>query len=445
MFAGIGGFRSGMEEAGHRCVGFIEWDKYARKSYQAMYDTEGEYNAKNIQTVSGTDLPDADVWCFGSPCQSVSLAGKRAGLKEGTRSGLFLEVIRLLKERIKNKKTIPSYLLIENVKGLLSSTGGWDFARVQIEVDEAGYDVEWNVFNSAEVVPQNRERIYIVGHLRGGGTRKVFPIQRQSGHSSEKQSIKVVGNTSKTGYRSHDSLDENGISKTLTASEGVKVNTLVALHNTVKQGGTIDAKQQKINVIGNYGTDPTNHISERTRVFINGKAPTLQASDYKQPKAIAINQVGNILNTKSFGGNPQTGRVYDTNGISPTLNTMQGGGREPKILIKNNTKLGYLEAHNGDGVDLSYPTSNNRRGRVQKKRSNTLETSSNLGVVVGKENLRIRKLTPLECWRLQGFSDEQFYKAKQSGVSNTQLYKQSGNAVTIPVVKAIAERLVISG
>lgn len=124
---------------------------------------------------------------------------------------------------------------------------------------------------------------------------------------------------------------------------------------------------------------------------------------------------------------------------------MQGGGQEPKILIKNNTKLGYLEAHNGDGVDLSYPTSNNRRGRVQKKRSNTLETSSNLGVVVGKENLRIRKLTPLECWRLQGFSDEQFYKAKQSGVSNTQLYKQSGNAVTIPVVKAIAERFVISG
>lgn len=174
MFAGIGGFRSGMEQAGHKCVGFIEWDKYARKSYQAMYDTEGEYNAKDIQTVSGTDLPDADVWCFGSPCQSVSLAGKRAGLKEGTRSGLFLEVIRLLKERAKYQKALPKYLFMENVKGLLSSTSGWDFARVQIEMGEAGYDVEWNVFNSAEVVPQNRERLYIIGHLRGGVPDKYF-------------------------------------------------------------------------------------------------------------------------------------------------------------------------------------------------------------------------------------------------------------------------------
>lgn len=389
MFAGIGGFRSGMEQAGHKCVGFIEWDKHARQSYQAIYDTEGEFNAKDIQTVSGTDLPDANVWCFGSPCTNISLAGNRKGLRGG-QSRMFFEVIRLLKERTEHQKKIPEYLIMENVKNLLSSNGGWDFARVQIEMDEAGYDVEWNVFNSAEVVPQNRERIYIVGHLRGTSTRKVFPIQRKGRYASKKQSIKVVGNTSKTGYRSHDILDDNGISKTITASEGVKVNTLVALHNSVKQ-------------------------------------------------------IGNIRKTSSFGGNPQTGRVYDTNGISPTLNTMQGGGREPKILIKNNTKLGYLEAHNGDGVDLSYPTSNNRRGRVQNKRSNTLETSSNLGVVVGKENLRIRKLTPLECWRLQGFSDEQFYRAKQSGVSNTQLYKQSGNAVTIPVVKTIAERLVIGG
>lgn len=384
MFAGIGGFRSGMEQAGHKCVGFIEWDKYARQSYQAIYDTEGEFNAKDIQTVSGTDLPDANVWCFGSPCQSVSLAGKRAGLKEGTRSGLFLEVIRLLKERIKNKKAIPSYLLMENVKGLLSSNGGWDFARVQIEMDEAGYDVEWNVFNSAEVVPQNRERIYIVGHLRGTSTRKVFPTQRKGRYVSKKQSIKVVGNTSNTQHNSGKVLDTNGLSSTLTASQ------------------------------------------------------------YKHPIQIRVKQVGNIKKTKSFGGNPQTGRVYSVDGVSPTLNTMQGGGREPKILIKNNTKLGYLEAHNGDGVDLSYPTSNSCGGRVQKKRSSTLETSSRLGVVVGKENLHIRKLTPLECWRLQGFSDEQFYKAKNAGISDSQLYKQSGNAVTIPVVKTIAERFAIN-
>lgn len=340
MFAGIGGFHSGMEQAGHKCVGWIEWDKYARQSYQAIYDTEGIYNAKDIQNVSGRDLPDANVWCFGSPCTNISLAGNRKGLG-GEQSLMFFEVIRLLKERTEHQKKVPEYLIMENVKNLLSSNGGWDFAKVQIEMEQAGYDVEWNVFNSAEVVPQNRERVYIVGHLRGRGTAKVFPIRRES--------------------------------KTTTT--------------------------------------------------------------------IRVKQVGNLQKTNSFGGNPQVGRVYSPSGVSPTLNTMQGGGREPKILIKNNTKLGYLEAHNGDGVDLSYPTSNSRRGRVQNQRSNTLETSSNLGVVVGKENLRIRKLTPLECWRLQGFSDEQFYKAKNAGVSNSQLYKQAGNAVTVPVVKAIAERM----
>lgn len=83
MFAGIGGFHSGMVQAGHKCVGWIEWDKFARQSYQAMYDTKGIYNAKDIQTVSGTDLPDADVWCFGSPCTNISVAGNREGIRGG--------------------------------------------------------------------------------------------------------------------------------------------------------------------------------------------------------------------------------------------------------------------------------------------------------------------------------------------------------------------------
>lgn len=345
MFAGIGGFRSGMEQAGHKCVGFIEWDKYARQSYQAMYDTEGEYNAKDIQIVSGTDLPDADVWCFGSPCQSVSLAGKRAGLKEGTRSGLFLEVIRLLKERIKNKKALPKYLFMENVKGLLSSTSGRDFARVQIEMDEAGYDVEWNVFNSAEVVPQNRERIYIVGHLRGQSTRQVFPIKRESGETNK--TIEEVARI----YPNRHSSDANSI---------------------------IDQ---------------------------SGITHTVTAHSYKDSPKIAVKQLGNISDSKSFGGNPQVGRVYATDGLAPTLNTMQGGGREPKILDDNGHKDYKFKP-----LDI-VPT--------------------------------LRKLTPLECWRLQGFTDEQFYKARKAGLSDSQLYKQSGNAVTVPVIYQIARRLQI--
>lgn len=140
MFAGIGGFRSGMEQAGHKCVGWIEWDKFARQSYQTMYDTEGEYDAKDIQQVQGSDLPDSDVWCFGFPCQDVSNAGKQAGLLNGKRSGLFFEVVRLLQERARNKETLPKTLFIENVKNLLSIDGGWGFARMQIELDQAGYD-----------------------------------------------------------------------------------------------------------------------------------------------------------------------------------------------------------------------------------------------------------------------------------------------------------------
>lgn len=294
MFAGIGGFHSGMEQAGHKCVGWIEWDKFARQSYQAIYDTEGEFNGKDIQQVKGKELPTADVWCFGFPCQDVSVAGKQAGIRKGTRSGLFFEVIRLLEERAKNKQALPKYLFAENVKNLLSIDGGWGFARVQIEMGKAGYDVEWSVLDSAEVVPQHRERIFIVGHLRTARTRKVFPVVRESQEAGSE--------------------------------------TLIKIH-----------------------------------------------------------QVGQLNETDSFGGNPQVGRIYATDGLAPTLNTMQGGGREPKIKLDSTHE--------------------------------------------------IRKLTPLECWRLQGFSNEQFYKAKNAGLSNTQLYKQGGNSVTVPVIKAIAEKL----
>ncbi len=329
MFAGIGGFRSGMEQAGHKCVGWIEWNKFARQSYQAMYNTKGEWNAKDIQQVKGEELPNADVWCFGFPCQDVSVAGKQAGIRKGTRSGLFFEVVRLLEERIKNKQALPKYLFAENVKNLLSIDGGWGFTRLQIEMDKVGYDIEWSVINSAEVVPQNRERVYIIGHLRGQSTKKVFPIARQSGTTNQKQSVKIVGHYGNNKHQSNTVISELGVSSTLSAT------------------------------------------------------------DYKHPQ-IVVRQVGNVSKSNSFGGNPQAGRVYATDGLSPTLNTMQGGGREPKILVKP-----YV----------------------------------------------IRKLTPLECWRLQGFTDEQFYKAKNAGVSNSQLYKQAGNAVTVPVIEAIAERL----
>lgn len=286
LFAGVGGIRLGMEQAGHECVGWVEWDKFARKSYQSIHTPDGEFTEKDINDVKAESVPKADCWCFGFPCQDISVAGKQGGFTNGKRSSLFFKVTGLIRELKEENK--PSYLFIENVKNLLSINKGWDFAKLLIEMDEIGYDVEWDVLDSAEVVPQHRERIFIVGHLRGRSTRKVFPIIRKDKKSNNK-----------------------------------------------------------------------------------------------------VKQVGNLTPDGSFGGNPQVGRVYGIDGISPTLSTMQGGGQEPKILV----------------------------------------------------NFRVRKLTPLECWRLQGFPDWAFDRAKQAGLSDSQLYKQAGNSVTVPVIKAIAENM----
>lgn len=136
FFAGIGGIRLGLEQAGHECVGFCEWDKYARTAYKAMYNTEGEWENHDVRTVRPYDAPDADLWCFGFPCQDISVAGKQKGLQEGERSGLFYEIMRLLAGRRKEDR--PRWLLVENVKNLLSIGNGFDFARLLIEVGGMG-------------------------------------------------------------------------------------------------------------------------------------------------------------------------------------------------------------------------------------------------------------------------------------------------------------------
>lgn len=407
FFAGIGGFRSGLEKAGHQCVGYVEWDKYARKSYQAIYNTEGEYTEHDIKEVKGIELPEADIWTFGSPCQDISIAGKQTGIVKGGRSSMFFEVIRCLEERIGGEKALPTILIMENVKALLSSNGGWDFARVLIEMDQVGYDAEWAVLNSSDVVPQNRERVYIIGHLRGTSTRQVFPIQRKS--------------------------------RDITS-------TKIVYEKSVK--------------------DP----AHQSQIVLSPKGctPTLTATDYKRPYKVAVRQVGNIVKQKGFS-NPQRGRIYSANGLSPTLNTAQGGGLEPKVLIerplKGLTKNGWhfeqnvfsknsiaatLKAAGGSGnipkiayrpcltPDRINKRQNGRRFKNCEDPTFTLTSQDRHGVLIESgRTLAIRKLTPKECWRLQGFTDAQFEKAKKAGISNSQLYKQAGNAVTVDVVEQI--------
>lgn len=270
-------------------------------------------------------------------CTNISIAGNRAGIK-GEQSRMFFEVIRLLKERAKNQKTLPTYLIMENVKNLLSSNQGRDFAKVLTQMDSVGYDAEWCVFDSAEVVPQHRERIYIVGHLRGQRTRGVFPIQRQS-RGSVKSKIKIIANDSKTNFCSHDIVSDYGISK------------------------------------------------------------TVDATAYKHVPQVAIHQGENL---------------------------------QSQIAVKACLT-----------PDRLHKRQNGRRFKENNEPAFTLTAADRNGVLLDDGNtVAIRKLTPRECWRLQGFSDGQFDKAKNAGVSNSQLYKQAGNAVTVPVVEAIGERLI---
>lgn len=182
FFAGIGGIRLGLEQAGHKCVGFCEFDKYARTAYKAMYDTEGEWENHDVRTVKPYDVLAADLWCFGFPCQDISVAGKQKGLQEGERSGLFYEIMRLLAGRRQEDR--PKWLLIENVKNLLSIGNGFDFARLLCEVGWHGYSLQWDTLNSKDYgVPQNRERVFIVCYLGNICGREVFPIRPADGEN----------------------------------------------------------------------------------------------------------------------------------------------------------------------------------------------------------------------------------------------------------------------
>ena len=421
LFAGIGGFRLGMESAGHECIGFCEIDKFARESYKAIHNTEGEIELHDITTVTDEEIRNighVDVICGGFPCQSFSIAGSRRGF-EDTRGTLFFEIARFA-DILK-----PKYLFLENVKGLLNHDRGNTFKTILGALDGLGYDVEWQVLNSKNFsVPQNRERVFIIGHLREGRTRRVFPIIRENAKSDNQQSkIEIVGNTKNPNGTSQGTgsivYDSNGLVGTLCAR---------------------DYKEPKQIAIPVLTPDRANKRQNGRRFKTDGEPMfTLTAQDrHGVVVENKVKQVGNLIDTESFGGNPHRGRVYDISGISPCLNCVGGGGLEPKIRVKEATKQGYAEAEVGDSVNLSHPNSKTRRGRVGKQIANTLLTGESQGVV--EPDFRIRKLTPRECWRLQGFPDWAFDKAQEVN-SNSQLYKQAGNSVTVNVIEAIAREL----
>jgi len=209
FFAGVGGFRLGFEQAGFKCIGFCENDKFALKSYRAMFDTKEEWHRDDINTIKSEEIPYADIWCGGTPCQDVSIAGMRKGLS-GDRSGLFFRFIELLKG--KDEKDKPTFIVLENVKGLLSSHRGFDFTEYLHQISQAGYDAIWQVLNSKDFgVPQNRERVFLIGHLRSRGRREILPIQGENPTALKK----VIG-----GCQGERVYDPKGLSCTLTGCGG---------------------------------------------------------------------------------------------------------------------------------------------------------------------------------------------------------------------------------
>ena len=451
FFSGIGGFRRGLELAGHECVGFCEIDKYAVMSYISMHlltDEQrvylstldlkerqkeilkdeyrnGEWYSNDIKSVLGRgDLPRADIWCFGFPCQDISIAGRGLGFN-GVRSSLFFTVTDIIKHLPEEDR--PKYLFIENVKNLLSVNRGFDFAKLLIELDEIGYDAEWQLLNSKNFgVPQNRERVFIIGHLRERSGPQIFPIETANGSNS----ISMIGH--RKGYMNNlQTFDPEGISGTIdTAGGGGRENHIAIINKEYKH------QHEQI------------HDQE-------GIASTICARDYKDPQRIAV-------------------------------------------PIKNANKQGYDLAGEGDSINLQRPTSDTRRGRVGHGVAQTLDTECAQGtpIVIGglgektsndgqqwfqqdrvydsdevatslsaklpgganmydvppqddietiyypKKDcyIAIRKLTPKECFRLQGWTDDYFEKA-QFVNSDSQLYKQAGNGVTVNVIEEIGRRM----
>ena len=355
MFAGIGGFRTGLTRAGgFWCVGHCEIDKYANASYEAIYEPGKEERYYHDATkIDPADLPDFDLLCGGFPCQTFSIAGRRKGFDD-TRGTLFFEIARLAQSKR------PSYLLLENVPGLLSHDKGRTFSVILATLNDLGYRVEWMVLNSKHFgVPQSRRRLFLIGYLDPRCAGKILPVFG----ADAKALVQIVHG--RLGKRVYDSA---GIACT---------------QDTSRQSGL-------------YFVDLTKGDPKIT----------------PNARCLHTRQDGSLTNFK--------------------------GQNSGVLYIKEATKKGYKEAHEGDSIDLGFAGSNTRRGRVFAGVAHTVDTANTHGIVL--RGGRVRRLMPRGCFRLQGFSEDQIDKILAIN-SDAQAYKQAGNSVTVTVIEAIGRRI----
>lgn len=400
MYSGIGGFRSALDEVGgFECVGYCEIDKFAKQAYETLYDTKGEMYFEDARNICPDDLPDIDLICAGFPCQSFSLAGKQRGFDD-TRGTLFFEVARIAAAKR------PALLYLENVQNLLSHDKGWTFETILEVLDDIGYDVSWTVLNSANFgVPQSRNRVFITGFLRGRCAGEIFAFS-QANPKTLKQRL-----PGREGNRVYDS---NGLAITLTSSAGgfggrtglyilpIKSKTKIGYQFT-HSGDSINTAYANNNTrrgrVGE-GIAHTETTTATLAVYLIDMNPSPQLTELA--RCITARQDSGISNRK--------------------------GEHSAVLVIVKEITPDEIKELNG----------------IKAEESNTDKTAGVIILSDEEDNqyiAYIRKLTPKECWRLQGFTDEQFNKVKAIGMSDSQLYKMAGNAVTVPAVFAISREL----
>lgn len=389
LFSGIGGFEQGLNRIGGRCLLSSEIDKHANFGYKVLY---GHETIGDITKINAEDVPDHDLLVAGFPCQAFSIAGLRRGY-EDARGTLFFEVAR-----IANIKK-PKVILLENVKGLMSHDKGRTLDVMIQTLNSLGYTIDFDVLNSKFFdVPHNRERIFIVAILNG-----------------KTESWKITGNNAVAkGKRRIASY--LGV-KTFNFDFPEQLEVTTKLLDILEDENDVDEKfylneEKTANLISRLNTVP------------------IEVPTGDEPKMLGM------IDGK---GHDIIKRVYDTQAISPTLTTMQGGGQEPKIAVKEATKKGFAIATVGDSINVKFPNSTTRRGRVGKQVAQTLEVTMQQATLTS--SYRIRKITPREAFRLQGFSDSDFNRLVEAGISNNQLYKMAGNAVTTNVIEHLGLKI----
>lgn len=424
LFSGIESFKKALTNLGidNELVGYSEFDKYASVALSAIHGVSEELNYGDITKIDETKVPDCELITYGFPCQDISIAGLGKGIIEGgTRSGLLYDALRI----IKHKK--PKYAIAENVKNLVGKKFRKDFDNLLEELESYGYNNYWKVLNAKDYgIPQNRERVFVVSIRKDVDDGKFeFPKPYDSG------------------LRLKDLLEVEVEEKYYIDNDRTNV-----LLSSLKEKDLLNGER--------FGADSTVNDPDK-REISNCIIARYDAGIVNQKQVgMVIAEPSNELKlfTNLKGGkwdkiHESARRVYDEEGIAPTIPTCGGGNIEPKVAVREATKLGYAIATVGDSINLEQPNSKTRRGRVGKEVAQTLTTSCNQATL--EHDYKIRKLTPKECWRLMGFTDLDYFKARKGledrfyngkDRSNSQMYKMAGNSIVVDVLEGILKNLI---